>query len=706
MRSRGYESPRRLSHGAVTLLEPLSDDAMRQLLLGLACDLPEPALAQILERAEGVPLYAVEMVRMLVDQGRLARDDGSYRLTGELLHLDIPDSLHGLIASRLDVLAPQHRSLLQDAAVLGKTFTVEALGAVSDKAAEGLEPLLKELVRKELLVVDLDPRSPERGQYGFVQSLIQEVAYQTLSKRDRLTKHLSAAHYFEALGDDELASVVAAHYLDAYEAAPQGPQAQALAARARDSLVTAAERASALGAHRQALAHIEMALTVAGEGDQVTLWENAAEAAHKAAVFDVAENYLSQAIAWYERHGDSAGAARATALLGSALLGADRIDAAINTLTTALARENSDGTGEAVALMAELGRAYFRKGDFEVAAEWVDKVLPVAARVDALPVITEALITKGTAVSFLGRTQEGLAILRGALSLATEHDLPLQRLRVLNNLAGTAGLHSPREAAAASKEGLVIARRLGVRGWELNCAENYASASLSTGEWEAAMAILDETYTQEIADLEDIAWLQIESTKFKVLEGNSPEDALERARLIVEKSEDFQLVAALHHVEAWIALAQGDLEKAYDAAIAASRRDPGGNGPIGLAIATRAALWMSDIKRAKESLDLLKEQAQGRNWLTLNERSLQACLSILNGDASASKGFAELAESWRRLDVPFDLGLFELDFVAVTGGDNPDAQDAAQEASDIFTRLGAKPFLDRLDAAIATASRA
>src|SRR5918911_1563049 len=137
-------------------LEPLPDEAMRELLLGLACDLPEPALAQILERAEGVPLYAVEMVRMLVDQGRLARDDGSYRLTGELLHLDIPDSLHGLIASRLDVLAPQHRSLLQDAAVLGKTFTLEALGAVSDKAAEGLEPLLKELVRKELLVVDLD----------------------------------------------------------------------------------------------------------------------------------------------------------------------------------------------------------------------------------------------------------------------------------------------------------------------------------------------------------------------------------------------------------------------------------------------------------------------------------------------------------------------------------------------------------------------
>ena len=62
---------------------------------------------------------------------------------------------------------------------------------------------------------EADPRSPERGQYGFVQSIIREVAYGMLSKADRRARHLSAAHHFEAADDDELAGVVAAHYVEA-----------------------------------------------------------------------------------------------------------------------------------------------------------------------------------------------------------------------------------------------------------------------------------------------------------------------------------------------------------------------------------------------------------------------------------------------------------------------------------------------------------
>ena len=61
----------------------------------------------------------------------------------------------------------------------------------------------------------MDPRSPERGQYEFVQALIREVAYNTLSKKDRKKLHLSAARYFESLGNDEIAGALASHYLAA-----------------------------------------------------------------------------------------------------------------------------------------------------------------------------------------------------------------------------------------------------------------------------------------------------------------------------------------------------------------------------------------------------------------------------------------------------------------------------------------------------------
>src|SRR6185503_17011466 len=107
------------------------------------------------------------------------------------------------------------RALVSDAAVLGQSFTVAGLSAISGVPEADLEPRLRTLVRRELLEVDADPRSPERGQYAFVQALIREVAYNTLARNDRKVRHLAAARFFEALGSDELAGGLAGHYLAA-----------------------------------------------------------------------------------------------------------------------------------------------------------------------------------------------------------------------------------------------------------------------------------------------------------------------------------------------------------------------------------------------------------------------------------------------------------------------------------------------------------
>ena len=121
-------------------LEPLTGDSMITLLEGLG--LPDTLADQVRDRAEGVPLYAVETVRMLVDRGVLTPDDAGYRATGPVDELDVPETLHGLIAARLDGLSPDERRLVQDAAVLGKTFTKEALGAVATIDDELLDQLL------------------------------------------------------------------------------------------------------------------------------------------------------------------------------------------------------------------------------------------------------------------------------------------------------------------------------------------------------------------------------------------------------------------------------------------------------------------------------------------------------------------------------------------------------------------------------------
>ena len=104
-------------------LEPLPGEAVDALLRGLVPGLPDEAVARIRERADGIPLYAVETVRTLLDRGLLEPAEGGYRVVGELGPLDVPETLHALIASRLDGLSADERRVLQDAAVLGKTFS-------------------------------------------------------------------------------------------------------------------------------------------------------------------------------------------------------------------------------------------------------------------------------------------------------------------------------------------------------------------------------------------------------------------------------------------------------------------------------------------------------------------------------------------------------------------------------------------------------
>src|SRR4051812_20864983 len=193
---------------------------------------------------------------MLADSGVLEVAGSHYSVVGDIGALEVPGTLHALIAARLDVLPAADRELLRDAAVLGTSFTPRSLAAIRGDTVEALDPRLRNLVRKEFLVQDTDPRSPERGQYAFLQGLIREVAYGTLSKADRRRKHLSVAHHLESLGDEELAGAVASHYLEALRATPDGPEAEELAGDVRERVTRAAQRALSLGSPEQALAFV------------------------------------------------------------------------------------------------------------------------------------------------------------------------------------------------------------------------------------------------------------------------------------------------------------------------------------------------------------------------------------------------------------------------------------------------------------------
>ncbi|MDT7550055.1 MAG: hypothetical protein QOE84_2449, partial [Actinomycetota bacterium] len=255
-------------------LEPFSDAAMTTLVDGLVHGLPDAARAALVARAEGVPLYAVETVRSLIDRDAVVPLEGRYVFVDsagervDLATLAAPASLQTLIAARLDALSPAERRAVQDASVLGLSFTGEGLRALNDADITGV---LESLLRKEILELQSDPRSPERGQYRFLQGLVRQVAYDTLSRRDRKSRHLAAVRHLTATLDDagDLSPVLAQHYLDALDASStDDDDQQDLAAKARALLARAARRAASLGSPAEALRHAETALARDPQGSE------------------------------------------------------------------------------------------------------------------------------------------------------------------------------------------------------------------------------------------------------------------------------------------------------------------------------------------------------------------------------------------------------------------------------------------------------
>jgi class 3 adenylate cyclase/tetratricopeptide (TPR) repeat protein len=684
-------------------LEPLPEPAMCALIAGLVPGLPERALQSIVERADGVPLYAVEMIRMLVADGRLERVDGTYRPVGELGSLTVPETLRSLIASRLDGLDAVDRSLVADGSVLGQTFTLAALAAVSGREPADLEARLPGLVRRELLELEADPRSPERGQYRFVQSLIREVAHGTLARRERRARHLAAARYFEALGDDELAVALASHYLAAYGASTDGPEAEAVAIQARLALRGAAERAATLGAHEQAVAYLEQALTVTTDpAEQAPLLERAGASASLAARHDAAESYLRRAVEAARATGDRLGAARATADLGAALLHGRHGDVAL-ALLEAASEEFADLEGDAVgaALGGQLARAYFLTGNLRRAVEIADPALRTAEHLDLVPIVADALVTKGTALAQDGRSTEGLALLRVGQELAEKHRLAYTLLRAITNRAAMESSRDPRAALEIGRAGLAAARRLG--RWDAVVTENAAWAAVRVGEWAWGLDLLDEALTHDFESA-DRAELLTNSVVFHAYLGNPTEALLAEVEGLTAGATDPYRLANLEWARASVAFAEGRLREARErwrrgiVLLAA---------PDNLPLPARVALWDRDADAARA--DLVELDASGIHGpaLEADRMTIRAGLAALEGrTADALALYREALRAWRDLGLAWDEALCGIDMAMVLDPAEVGGQAAVEIARGILSRLGARPFLERLEAAIHSPSSA
>jgi len=685
-------------------LEPLPAEAMEELLAGLVPGLPGDVRDRILARAQGVPLYAVETVRMLLDRGLLVRDGAAYRLTGPVEALEVPETLHALIAARLDGLPPEERRLLQDAAVVGKTFTVGALAALAGSEA-GIEQLLAALARKEVLGVQADPRSPERGQYGFLQDLVRHVAYETLSKRERRARHLAAAAYLStAFAEDEgeVIEVIASHYLAAHEAAPDAADAGEIRERAQGALVRAGEHARSLAAAAEALRYFAQAATLTDDPtERAALLDRAGFIAARAGQPDAARAQLEASIELYEAQGETHAAARVVSRLARVDAFTGRRDEAMARMERAFAVTSGDEPDEDLALLAaRLAFGYWYGGDLERAAERAELALDIAeahAYATALPL---ALRAKAGVANSRGHIQEAGALVSQALRLALEADVVEEAGTCYFWLSDRCFQRDDyARALEYLDEGLDLMRRVGDRAGESAFLSERTHALLMLGRWDEVQATSDDFSAERWASGGLFLSLFEAAVEVDVQRGR-----LEEARRVfallsrLEESTDNQDRSTFLAVRASLHLAEGrpgealaDGEVAVEAArifgIAAQ------SAKHGIVVALEAASALGQSAKLEELLALIDAVPLGTRPPFLDAQAQR----IRARAAGEETGLGAAAERFRSLGIVFWLAVTQLEQaeLLLRTGRAEQAGPLLEESSEILERLGASPWLAR-----------
>jgi class 3 adenylate cyclase/tetratricopeptide (TPR) repeat protein len=503
---------------SVVRLDPLDDVAMAQLVDGLVVGLPGASRSALVARADGIPLYAVETVRALIDRDLVVPREGQYVPAAHGVELDLdaigaPASLHALVAARLDTLTVAERRVVTDASVLGDSFTLDgimALGAAPDDVLE----LLGSLRRKEIITLQTDRFSSELGQYRFVQAVVRQVAYATQSRRDRTVRHLAAADHLAELPDpsDDLAVVIARHLLDAVEAAgSEFEGAPALAARACTYLERAAVRARRVGAPADAQRLLEVALDSAeSDDDRARLHLFAAEVAENAGHRADARAHAQAALTLFELIQDPVGCGRAAAALSYSTLGLSTLGDNFAAVAIAeagwQALEGVAGAERArFELALALSRAHAGLGSLESQLQYAERMLFLAEALDDPAALAKALEALGSTYVRGGAPQAGVILLEAAAVIAREHDYPLSLGRALGNLAACLNCRDLLTALRYGEEARDVARRAGLQAVEEISRVNIAVALWCSGRLaDAARALPEDLETA--GPQRDVAW--------------------------------------------------------------------------------------------------------------------------------------------------------------------------------------------------------
>jgi len=617
---------------ATTLsLSPLSDEETARLISSLS---DRPVLLAdtqqlLLARAGGNPLYAEQYVRMLAERGGAG-------------DLPLPETVHGIIAARLDALAVDEKSLLQNAAVLGKVFWLGALTAIGGIDRRAAELTLHALERKEFVRRARRSSVADEAEYAFLHVVVRDVGYGQIPRPERAGKHQLAAEWIESLGrTEDHAEMLAHHYLSALElrrVAGQ-PVDAALARRALERLREAGGRAFSLNAYANAAGFYEAALELAPAAtlERAQLLFQLARMRYLAGAVEA--DRLTEASAELLAHGDPKTAAEAEVLLG----------------------ELTWQRGDRDAAFIHLGHA----------RDLVEQREPSRVKAHVLSNVSRFLM-------LAGEDTEAIRVGRQALAMADELGLDEVRAHALNNI-GVSRMHSgDRGGIGDLEQSIAIASAAGVPADICRATGNLAAVLFELGQPERGLQLKDEA--AEVASRFGQIWYERwfrynrSATLFPLGRWDEALAAADAALIEVEAGSPHYLAPINYATRAEIRLGRGDVAAALTDAeraleLARVAKDP------------QSLYWVvskcADILHEAGSLERAAALVDEFDVLIRRGSGFTYAVHQLSWTVSALGRGRELLESLGKVDTPWARAA-----AAFASGDLP-------RAADICAAMGA-----------------
>ena len=673
---------------ATTLaLRPLDDVETARLAETLLDELVQETgvAAEIVARCGGNPLYAEEYARLVAD-----------RIPGAGSELAIPETVRALIGARVDGLSVERRTLLHDAAVIGKVFWAGALAAIGEHDATRVGADLHELARRELIRRSRHSTLPGDQEYSFWHDLVHEVAYAQIPRARRAESHRRTAEWIEQLaGDrvDDRVELLAHHYSTALSLTRETADgdSEPLRRAALRQLTAAATRALRLDpAHAMRLARQGLALATAPE--RAPLLHLLGTALVLTGAFEDAQTSLGEARTAAEAAGDTETLVKTAyqeyevAFFSGDTSHADRLT------QTAIARFSSEPPSGAFAML--LGAAGFlrvMRQDLAPGAALIQRAIEMGDAVGESQAVAAAINFRGLARVETGDS-EALADLETSLAMLEEVGSTLVTMGKFHLGFGRLVTTGPSHAASALEDAIAHGTRTHNTIYAMWARVEDAGRLSDSGAWEELVESVDRV----------LVWADANGSFH-----HSASVAPHKARVLALRGDTagarMTMGGALEHAQSIgypqavvPALACAALIEHLDGHAARARELCETVEPTRLSCVSPLA----EICRILVACDgndhagaLLDHVRSGPARLLNNVASGRAVLAEAGGDHRAAEAlYHEAANGWRTYDNPYEIAhaLAGRSRCLTALGRSETAEAPAAEAAAIFGRLGVR----------------